>query len=72
MSDMEKTLYLCMQPMEVRFKKSYIHFVAPKCIFQILEPIDENIPEDMQDFLSARGLYEELMDLLVGEPIDKS
>ena len=42
------------------------------CFLQVLDPIDEFIPEDMHDFISARALFDEVVDLVVGEPIDKS
>lgn len=46
-----------------------------KGLAPVVEPIFEQfnsiIPEDMQDFVSIDNLYEEVLDLLVGEPIEK-
>ncbi len=38
---------------------------------KLLESFNELIPEDMQDFVNIDNLYEEILDLLVGEPIEK-
>ena len=40
--------------------------------FQIIETFDSQIPEDMQDFVSAGGLFDEIVELFVGGPIDQS
>ena len=45
-----------------------VHFLY----FQIIEGFNSLIPEDMQDFLNISALFDEIIDLLVGEPIDKS
>lgn len=40
--------------------------------FQIIEPIDGAIPEDVKDFISVGALLDEIVDLFVGGPIEKS
>ena len=39
---------------------------------QIIETFDSQIPEDMQDFVSAGGLFDEIVELFVAGPIDQS
>ena len=55
-------------PLYIILVFKYLHVF----VHQVLDPIDEVIPEDMHDFLSAHALYDELVDLLIGEPIEKS
>lgn len=37
----------------------------------LLEQFNELIPDDMQDFINIDNLYDEVLDLIVGEPIEK-
>ena len=39
---------------------------------QVIESLDGLIPEDLLDFISVAAIFEELVDLFVGEPIQKS
>ena len=40
--------------------------------FQIIEGFNSLVPEEMQDFLNIAGVFDEVVDLLVGGPIDNS
>lgn len=50
-------------------------FGFKKAVSPITDPIIDGfnsvIPEDVQDFVSVQGLFDEIVDLFVGEPIEK-